>query len=100
MSRAVFLAALLAHGLAGQAPPSTKSPATAKPLPSYATPSSMAESPLAAVEALIDAGKLSEAEIAVRGYVESYPASSNAQNLLGYILFLQGNAKSSLAARG
>lgn len=74
MYRAVCLAALLASGLPGQEPP------------------------LTAVQALIDAGKLAESEIAVRRYIESYPASRDAQNFLGYILFREGNAKSSLAA--
>ncbi len=73
MYRAVFFTALLAEGLVGQSPP------------------------LTAVQALIDSKKLAESEIAVRRYVETYPESAEAQNLLGFILFREGNAKSSLA---
>src|SRR5580658_66667 len=49
------------------------------------------------VQSLVDAGKLSDAESAVRLYLETHRSSSDAHYLLGYILFREGNPKPSLA---
>ncbi len=48
------------------------------------------------VQSLIDQGKLSEAENAVRGYLSSHASSAESHYLLGYILFREANPKSSL----
>src|SRR5947209_1824933 len=46
---------------------------------------------------LVDAGKLNEAEAAVRKYLETDQRSPDAHELLGYILFKGNNPKPSLA---
>ncbi len=46
---------------------------------------------------LLDSGKLSDAEAAVRKYLESDQRSPEAHELLGYILFKEDNPKPSLA---
>lgn len=52
---------------------------------------------LAAAQSLVDAAKLSEAESTVRKYLQGHPASADAHYLLAYILFREGDPKSSLA---
>jgi tetratricopeptide (TPR) repeat protein len=49
------------------------------------------------VQSLVDAGKLKDAEAAVRQYLETHGNSADAHYLLGYILFREGNPKPSLA---
>ena len=49
------------------------------------------------VQSLVDAGKLDDAENAARTYVAAHPTSADAHYLLGYVLFKQGNRKSSIA---
>ncbi len=55
------------------------------------------ETPLAEARALLDLGKLSEAEQVVRRYLEVRKNSADAHYLLGYILFKKQDPKSSLA---
>jgi len=52
--------------------------------------------PLAEAQALIDQGRLNQAESAVRGYLETQKDSADAHYLLGYILFREQNPKASL----
>jgi tetratricopeptide (TPR) repeat protein len=72
------LFALLAAQTAGQAPQQRPGPA------------------LVEAQSLVDSGKLQGAEGAVRRYLEKNENSADAHYLLGYILFLQANPKSSL----
>jgi tetratricopeptide (TPR) repeat protein len=51
---------------------------------------------LVEAQALIDSGKLSEAETAVRRYLESHQDWADAHYLLAYILFREGNPSASL----
>jgi Flp pilus assembly protein TadD len=53
--------------------------------------------PLAEARALLDAGKLGQAENAARAYLELHAQSGEAHFLLGYILFKQKSATASLA---
>ena len=53
--------------------------------------------PLAQAQALADQGKLTDAERAVRHYLEANRESADAHYLLGYILFREQNPKASLA---
>jgi len=55
------------------------------------TPASLADA-----QVLLDQGKLSQAESAVRGYLEGHTDSADAHYLLGYILFKEQNPKASL----
>ena len=55
------------------------------------------ETPLAEARALLDLGKLSEAEQVIRRYLETRKNSAEAHYLLGYILFKKQDPKSSLA---
>ena len=55
------------------------------------------ETPLAEARALLDLGKLAEAEQVTRRYLEVRKNSADAHYLLGYILFKNQDAKSSLA---
>jgi tetratricopeptide (TPR) repeat protein len=55
------------------------------------------ETPLAEARALLDLGKLSDAEQVVRHYLEVRKNSADAHYLLGYILFKKQDPKSSLA---
>jgi tetratricopeptide (TPR) repeat protein len=55
------------------------------------------EPALLEVQALVDAGNLSDAESAARRYLETSRSSADAHYLLGYILFREGNPKPSLA---
>ena len=55
------------------------------------TPASLVEA-----QALLDQGKLQQAETVVRGYLETQKDSADAHYLLGYILFREQNPKSSL----
>ncbi|HLK19561.1 MAG TPA: tetratricopeptide repeat protein [Bryobacteraceae bacterium] len=66
-------------------------------LPSPRTPSSQPEPALLEIQALLDAGKLKEAENADRIYLAAHSSSADAHFLLGYILFRNANPKSSLA---
>lgn len=52
---------------------------------------------LVQAQSLVDTGKLNDAEFAVRRYLESHQSSADGHYLLGYILFREGNPKSSLA---
>ena len=52
---------------------------------------------LVAVQSLVDAGKLNDAESAARLYLQTHQSSADAHYLLGYILFREGNPKPSLA---
>jgi|SRR5579862_10526 len=52
---------------------------------------------LVEVQALLDMGKLNDAESAARRYLETHRNSADAHYLLGYILFREGNPKPSLA---
>jgi tetratricopeptide (TPR) repeat protein len=52
---------------------------------------------LVAAQSLIDSAKLSEAESAVRKYLQGHPASADGHYLLAYILFREGDPKSSLS---
>ena len=54
--------------------------------------------PLASAHALISGGKLAEAEGALHDYGKTHPESSDAQFLLGYVLFREQKAAESLAA--
>ncbi len=85
MLRAVFSGGLLLPFalLLGQSPPS----ATVSP----------AEPSLSEAQAFIDAGKLNDAENAARRYLENHASSADGHYLLGFILFKEGNRKSSLA---
>lgn len=56
------------------------------------TPASLTEA-----RALLDQGKVTQAESTVRGYLESQTDSADAHYLLGYILFKKQDARSSLA---
>ncbi len=82
MFRAAFVAGWLVCWAVGQTVPSSAHP----------------EPALTAVQGLVDAGRLPEAELAVQAYLEFHAASPDAQNLLGYVLFREGNATSSLSA--
>ncbi len=53
--------------------------------------------PLVKAEALLDQGRFTEAESAVRGYLETNQDSADAHYLLAYILFKEQNPKGSLA---
>jgi tetratricopeptide (TPR) repeat protein len=53
--------------------------------------------PLANARSLVDAGKLSEAESAVRTYLTAHNSSADAHFLLGYVLFREQKPKESLA---
>jgi len=53
--------------------------------------------PLAAARALLDQGKLTESESAIRTYLEGSPNSGDAHFLLGYVLFREKRARESLA---
>jgi len=55
------------------------------------------ETPLSEARALLDLGKLTEAEQVTRQYLEVRKNSADAHYLLGYILFKKQDAKSSLA---
>ncbi len=59
--------------------------------------SNQTDGPLVLAQSLVDGGRLSDAEIAVRKYLHDHQESSDAHYLLAYILFRQGNPKSSLA---
>ena len=52
--------------------------------------------PLVEAQALLDQGKLKQAESAVRGFLESHADSADAHYLLGHILFKEQNPKASL----
>src|ERR1700731_3495853 len=67
------------------------------PDPPPAAPSSQPKPELFEVQSLLDAGKLSDAEIANRRYLDTHATSADAHYLLGYILFREGKPKSSLA---
>ena len=54
-------------------------------------------SPLTEIQSLVEAGKLPEAETAVRSYLDSHKDSGDAHYLLGYILFKKDKPKLSLA---
>jgi tetratricopeptide (TPR) repeat protein len=62
-----------------------------------AVPSSQPEPALLEVQALLDAGKLSDAESADRRYLETHAGSADGHYLLGYILFREAKPKLSLA---
>jgi tetratricopeptide (TPR) repeat protein len=51
---------------------------------------------LAGAKALVDQGKSSEAERAVRRYLEAHQSSADAHYLLGYVLFREQNPRASL----
>ena len=51
---------------------------------------------LAQTQALVDAGKFSEAEASARSFLDAHNNSADAHYLLSYILFREGNAKTSL----
>src|SRR5436309_13149122 len=51
---------------------------------------------LLAAQSLVDSANLSEAESAVRKYIQVHADSADAHFLLAYILFREGNPKSSL----
>lgn len=53
--------------------------------------------PLAPVRALVDQGKLPEAEAALRTWITANPNSADAHFLLGYVLFREKKARESLA---
>lgn len=53
--------------------------------------------PLSEARALVDAGKLTDAEKLVRGYLEIHKNSADGHYLLGYVLFKKLDAKASLA---
>jgi tetratricopeptide (TPR) repeat protein len=55
------------------------------------------ETPLQESRSLLEQGKLPEAEQTVRRYLEIHKNSADAHFLLGYVLFKEENAKSSLA---
>ncbi len=55
-----------------------------------------AAAPLVEAQGLLDQGKLTEAEGAVRGYLEANKDSADAHYLLAYILFKEQNPKTSL----
>jgi tetratricopeptide (TPR) repeat protein len=55
------------------------------------------ETPLAEAKALLEMGKLTEAEQITRRYLEVRKNSADAHYLLGYILFKEQNARASLA---
>src|SRR5215469_11420191 len=76
MFRSAFLGGLLlvCRQLAGQADPA-----------------------LVQAQSLIDAGKLGDAESAVRQFLRIHTSSADAHYLLGYVLFREGNRKASLA---
>jgi tetratricopeptide (TPR) repeat protein len=88
MARAVLLAALFAQacGIFGQTPDA----------PSYAGISGHPEPALIEAQSLLDLGKLGDAESAARRYLEAHQSSADAHYLLGYILFREGNPKSSV----
>lgn len=54
------------------------------------------EQPLIAAQQDVDAGRLPEAETAVRAYVEEHPHSAEAHALLGYVLLKENNPRASL----
>jgi len=54
------------------------------------------QSPLTGAQALLDQGKLREAEAAARGYVEANRDSADAHYLLAYILFKEQKPKESI----
>jgi len=54
------------------------------------------ETPLQEARALLEQGRLPEAEQTMRRYLEVHKSSAEAHYLLGYILFKQQNAKASL----
>ena len=53
--------------------------------------------PLAQARALLDAGKATESESVLRGYLAAHPESADAHYLLGYALFREQKATESLA---
>lgn len=55
-----------------------------------------AEQPLVAAQQNVDAGRLPEAEAAVRAYVAEHPHSAEAHALLGYVLLKENNPRASL----
>ena len=55
------------------------------------------DTPLAEARALLQIGKVKEAEQVARSYLESHPNSADGHFLLGYVLFRQENARASLA---
>ena len=55
------------------------------------------DTPLAEARALVEAGRLTEAERVARQYVELHKGSPDGHYLLGYILFKKQDAKASLA---
>jgi tetratricopeptide (TPR) repeat protein len=85
MVPAVLLAALLLQAGAQEAP-----------VPPH--PVSSGEEPaLLEAQRLADRGKLSDAESAVRRYLETYASSADGHYLLSYILFREQNPKASIA---
>lgn len=60
-------------------------------------PSAQQTDPLQHARALVESGKFTDAESAVRNYLKSNATSADAHYLLGYILFKERNAKASLA---
>jgi tetratricopeptide (TPR) repeat protein len=66
------------------------------PASRLSNPQSSAD-PLSAVRSLLEAGKLAAAEQEIRQYLLFHNSSADAHYLLGYILFKQQKAKSSLA---
>jgi tetratricopeptide (TPR) repeat protein len=68
----------------------------AEPPPSYAGSSEHAEPALAEARSLLALGKLREAEQVIRRYLEIHKSSADAHYLLGYVLFKENDAKSSL----
>lgn len=55
------------------------------------------EDPLSEARALVEAGKIAEAERVTRTYLDFHKNSSDAHFLLGYVLFRKQDAKASLA---
>jgi tetratricopeptide (TPR) repeat protein len=56
-----------------------------------------APAPLTTIQALVESGKLAEAETETRQYLDTHQNSADAHFLLGYVLFKQNKPKPSLA---
>jgi tetratricopeptide (TPR) repeat protein len=92
-----FGAILLSFGLLCGQTPARPQAEVDRPVPPHPSSSNGPELPLVEIQSLVDSGKLSDAEGAVRRYLDIHKSSADAHYLLGYILFKEDNPKPSLA---
>jgi tetratricopeptide (TPR) repeat protein len=86
-----------AAGLEAQSTPTADTPGYSGSTRHQLTGPELPDPLLAQAQSLVETGKLADAEHIAREYVSSHPNSADGHYLLGYILFREANAKSSLA---